>query len=307
MVTVSELLMLGAGALAIRAMVSLQPYSGYATPPMYGDFEAQRHWQEVTVNLPIVHWYQQTADNDLKYWGLDYPPLTAYHSWIMGQIAKFIDPSWVQLHRSRGLTSPTHKIFMRATVILADLLIYIPALLCTIAIIKKIAKEVKVKTPNELLPYFIALFYPGQILIDNGHFQYNNCSLGLACFAIFFILCDLKLPATACFVFALNYKQMELYHALPFFCYLLVKCFRPHFEIQNKFLKNTSSICAGFIQLCVLAFTVIALFLVIWEPWLYSIMDMLGAVQRLFPFGRGVFEDKVSNVWCLIHIFDYAK
>lgn len=26
------------------------------------------------------------------------------------------------------------------------------------------------------------------------------------------------------FSLALNYKQMELYHALPFFCYLLGKC-----------------------------------------------------------------------------------
>lgn len=24
---------------------------------MYGDYEAQRHWQEVTYNLPIRQWY----------------------------------------------------------------------------------------------------------------------------------------------------------------------------------------------------------------------------------------------------------
>lgn len=24
---------------------------------MYGDYEAQRHWQEITVNLPIQQWY----------------------------------------------------------------------------------------------------------------------------------------------------------------------------------------------------------------------------------------------------------
>lgn len=54
--------------------------------PMFGDYEAQRHWQEVTVNLPIREWYRNSSDNDLQYWGLDYPPLTAYHSWLIGKM-----------------------------------------------------------------------------------------------------------------------------------------------------------------------------------------------------------------------------
>jgi alpha-1,3-glucosyltransferase len=33
---------------------------------------------EVTINLPAVEWYRNTTDNDLAYWGLDYPPLSAY-------------------------------------------------------------------------------------------------------------------------------------------------------------------------------------------------------------------------------------
>jgi len=55
---------------------------GYNTPPMFGDFEAQRHWLEITINLPTRKWYTY----DLLYWGLDYPPLTAYHSWILGKL-----------------------------------------------------------------------------------------------------------------------------------------------------------------------------------------------------------------------------
>ena len=27
---------------------------------MHGDYEAQRHWQEITVNLPLSDWYNQT-------------------------------------------------------------------------------------------------------------------------------------------------------------------------------------------------------------------------------------------------------
>jgi alpha-1,3-glucosyltransferase len=53
---------------------------------MFGDFEAQRHWLEITHNLPVADWYRATTDNDLLYWGLDYPPLTAYHSWLLAQM-----------------------------------------------------------------------------------------------------------------------------------------------------------------------------------------------------------------------------
>lgn len=49
---------------------------------MHGDFEAQRHWMEITTHLPMAQWYTY----DLQYWGLDYPPLTAYHSWLLGKM-----------------------------------------------------------------------------------------------------------------------------------------------------------------------------------------------------------------------------
>lgn len=29
---------------------------GAGKPPMFGDYEAQRHWQEVTYNLPVREW-----------------------------------------------------------------------------------------------------------------------------------------------------------------------------------------------------------------------------------------------------------
>lgn len=55
---------------------------GFQTPPMHGDYEAQRHWMEITTQLPVSEWYFY----DLQYWGLDYPPLTAYHSWLLGKM-----------------------------------------------------------------------------------------------------------------------------------------------------------------------------------------------------------------------------
>jgi alpha-1,3-glucosyltransferase len=57
-----------------RWSVGLWGHSGFQTPPMHGDYEAQRHWMEITTHLPISQW------------GLDYPPLTAYHSWLCGKM-----------------------------------------------------------------------------------------------------------------------------------------------------------------------------------------------------------------------------
>jgi anti-sigma-K factor RskA len=73
-------------SILVRVCISSNSYSGMSTPPMYGDYEAQRHWMEITVNLPVSDWYTNTTDNDLQYWGLDYPPLTAYHSWLFGKM-----------------------------------------------------------------------------------------------------------------------------------------------------------------------------------------------------------------------------
>ncbi|XP_026969772.1 dolichyl pyrophosphate Man9GlcNAc2 alpha-1,3-glucosyltransferase isoform X4 [Sagmatias obliquidens] len=146
--------------LTVRWTVSLNSYSanlctscryllpGAGKPPMFGDYEAQRHWQEITINLPIKQWYFNSSDNNLQYWGLDYPPLTAYHSLLCAYVAKFINPDWIALHTSRGYESQAHKLFMRATVLIADLLIYIPAVVLYCCCLKEISTKKKDKVAN---------------------------------------------------------------------------------------------------------------------------------------------------------------
>ena len=67
---------------------------GESTRPMYGDYEAQRHWMEITTHLPFREWYTY----DLQYWGLDYPPLTAYVSYFFGLIAQTVNPDMTLLY-----------------------------------------------------------------------------------------------------------------------------------------------------------------------------------------------------------------
>lgn len=61
------------------------------------------------------------------------------------------------------------------------------------------------------------------MIIDHGHFQYNCISLGLALFGVVGVVHDWDVIGSIAFSMSLNYKQMELYHALPFFFYLLGK------------------------------------------------------------------------------------
>ena len=100
------------------------PYSGHGKPPMYGDYEAQRHWMELTNHFEVSEWYFY----DLEYWGLDYPPLTAYHMKLCAAIGSLFNPDWFEFVTSRGLESFDSKVFMRMTVIASDLIVYIPGI-----------------------------------------------------------------------------------------------------------------------------------------------------------------------------------
>ncbi|XP_058956144.2 dolichyl pyrophosphate Man9GlcNAc2 alpha-1,3-glucosyltransferase [Pocillopora verrucosa] len=274
----------------VRWCVSLSTYSGKGKPPMFGDYEAQRHWMEITYNLPFDEWYTNTTNNDLMYWGLDYPPLTAYHSWVCGFIANKINPNWVALNKSRGHESHTHKLFMRHTVVIADILVYIPAVL-VFAFVCLRRKPVI----NKVLTAATVLFYPGLILIDHGHFQYNSISLGLALWGVIGLACDHDLLGSIAFTLALNYKQMELYHALPFFFYLLGKSWK-----QNSWFSRIFNIAK-------IGIVVVLTFVLCWLPFLTGLPMILQVLHRLFPFARGIFEDKVANIWCSISVLIKVK
>ncbi|KAM8930148.1 dolichyl pyrophosphate Man9GlcNAc2 alpha-1,3-glucosyltransferase [Pelodytes ibericus] len=271
-------------ALTVRWAVSLGPYSGAGKAPMFGDYEAQRHWQEITFNLPADQWYFNTTDNDLQYWGLDYPPLTAYHSLLCAHVAHWLNPDWVTLNKSRGYESLQHKLFMRSTVLVAEVMVFIPALILYCFCLEDRSTKTKISS------LFCILLYPGLILIDYGHFQYNCVSLGLALWAVIALSFDWTVLGSVTFCFALNYKQMELYHSLPFFCYLLGKCFKQ--GIAGR----------GFVLLVKIAVTVVASFALCWIPFLTDTEQIFQVLRRLFPVSRGLFEDKVANVWCSLSV-----
>lgn len=278
-------------AVLFRWFVGLHDYSGKSKSPMYGDYEAQRHWMEVTISLPINQWYFNSSDNNLLYWGLDYPPLTAYHSYINGLLFDKILPTSVQLNTSRGFESKFHQLLMRYSVLIVDLLIFIPAVFWFFN------QYFNVKNNNNQISRTMAvgltLLYPGLILIDHGHFQYNCISLGLFVASVACIYANKTILTCIFFIMALNYKQMELYHALPFFFYYSGL-------VYETYKKYTFIIALR--KLSILVFSVTLTFIVLWAPFISDQKQIFQILHRIFPLERGVFEDKVSNVWCLVNV-----
>jgi len=362
-------------ALLLRILVGIHPHSGqddYQGPnntpansntnkvKYGGDYEAQRHWMELTYHLPINQWYY----HDLQYWGLDYPPLTAYVSWVFGFVAhhvgsfhddKFIEEEkeviihevcqlddetcieeqgtsdfkvrryskglgvlkdLVALQSSRwGFEDSRGKLYMRFTVVISDLLIYISAVWVIVGRLTKQKESIPDTNIDDTIPTYLrprlwllltALSQPALILIDHGHFQYNTLSLGLALWSFHFISSSTNefgpIVGSILFSLALNFKQMELYHAPAVFAYLLGRCFRH----ANRY----THIIANFIALGV---TVILTFAVLWFPFvIYPPSDatsndgVLQIIKRVFPFQRGLFEGKVANIWCALSIKPFS-
>ncbi|KAK2629174.1 hypothetical protein QTJ16_002277 [Diplocarpon rosae] len=318
-------LILMAAAL-FRWAAGLWGYSGFHNPPMYGDYEAQRHWMEVTTQLPVSQWYF----HDLEWWGLDYPPLTAYHSWLLGNLGGLINRSWFDLHASRGLEDPALKIFMRATVIFSEYLVYVPA---AVVFVHRLTKLQGINSWNASVALTAILMQPGTILIDHVHFQYNTVMLGLVLASMSSVLAGRYMWSCVFFVLALGFKQMALYYAPAMFAYLLGACIFPRINIPRFF---------GIAVVTLLSFAILLFPLVLGalfdahrgidaRPELFGqsapspifseysymvnrharyypiVQQLAQMLHRVFPFARGLFEDKVANFWCALNVIIKLK
>jgi alpha-1,3-glucosyltransferase len=312
----------------LRIGVGYQPHSGQdnyhgasssnhtnsADHAYGGDYEAQRHWMELTLNLPISQWYYY----DVQYWGLDYPPLTAYHSYLCGWVCRYVVnlPEAVELYTSRGYEDPLHKAYMRTTVLFSDLLFY--ATIVWVFATYQASSTEKPKSMSWIWAFIYPMIQPAIILIDHGHFQYNTVALGLSLWSFYFmtkpqtevgssVLSHMYncMIASILFSCALSFKQMTLYYAPAVFCYLLGRCF----EVDGRSPKGSKVFPRAMYRISLLGISVIASFIALWWPFvLYgplgtSYMDRIRHMAlRIIPLQRGLFEGKVSNLWCALSV-----
>ncbi|EST05656.1 Glycosyl transferase, ALG6/ALG8 [Kalmanozyma brasiliensis GHG001] len=295
----------------VRWIVGRGDWSGRGVQPMHGDFEAQRHWIELTLHLPTSRWYFY----DLQYWGLDYPPLTAWVSLACGYASRLfpaVAPGFA-FATSRGNEDAATSTFMRATVIVGDLLIYLPAIILFVT--RKLEGRGR---RTQAIALFSILLQPALILIDHGHFQYNSIMLGFsaACFALLHTtlpnpdsaaaargrsqaVADLSrrlsyeyIAAAVLFCLSLSFKQMALYYAPAVFAVMLGRCV----GLARVDPERGLTLFIG------LAVAVIVTFGVVFSPWLTSLEQIAQVIHRIFPLARGLFEDKVANVWCFASV-----
>jgi alpha-1,3-glucosyltransferase len=209
---------------------------------------------------------------------------------------------------------------MRATVIVSEFLVYIPAV---VLFVRRYARLHGSPAWSTSIALVAILMQPATILIDHGHFQYNTVMLGLVVASIESILTGRWSLACAFFVASLGFKQMALYYAPIMFSFLLGSCLFPRIRIGRLLSIALATIAAFAILLA--PFVVVSLRE--WRQgspapntippimqnipieldrsaWYYApILHLSQIIHRIFPFARGLFEDKVANAWCAIHTF----
>ena len=215
---------------------------------------------------------------------------------------------------------------MRATVLVSEYLVYIPAV---IALNRRYSRLSGINVWESSIALVAMLMQPATMLIDHGHFQYNTVMLGFVLASISSMLAGRLLWSCVFFVAALSFKQMALYFAPVVFAYLLGLCIKPRLDVA-RFITIALVTVVAF----AIVFAPILLGLAYehnqkalspkdFEPpylltslrsylpfdvsegsFLYILaLQLTQVVHRIFPLARGIFEDKVANLWCAIHTF----
>jgi alpha-1,3-glucosyltransferase len=325
-------------ALLCRLALFHAPHSGQATPPMFGDYEAQRHWMDVTLHVPLINWYRNASGNNLQYWGLDYPPGAAFLARAIGEVAERWVPALVA-PTSFGHETSLGKAFMRLSVIAADAFFLVPGIVAAaIAVVPPHGSSSGDGGSTSLILHrrlaiaALVLTHPALVLIDHGHFQYNGVGLGLVLGAAA-ALESAPLIAAVIFTAALQMKQTMLYYAPVFFALLLAKALsggfaailgtKPSSLLSSSGVARHATSAAAAAGIAALAVAVIATTALFWAPFCIAgshsgggggggvgvvagekggvtgCISALNAIaSRLVPLDRGLFEDKVGNLWC---------
>ncbi len=198
------------------------------------DFEVHRNWLAITRTLPIREWYFEATSQ----WTLDYPPFFAYFSWILAQPAPLVDPLIVSLHEGLEYAAWSCKAYMRATVVITELVLA-AALIAHARLgaqrTTKIgyaddASSSGVSTSQMLTASL--LMHPGLIIIDHIHFQYNGFLFGVLAWSLWAAREDKPLWCAFLFSSLLNLKHIYVYVAPSFLIFLLRSYVFPWAAVQ---------------------------------------------------------------------------
>ncbi|TKY90830.1 hypothetical protein EX895_000828 [Sporisorium graminicola] len=265
------------------------------------DFEVHRNWLAITRTLPIREWYFEATSQ----WTLDYPPFFAYFSWVLAQPAPLVDPLIVSLHEGLEYAAWPCKAYMRATVVVTELVLA-AALLAHSRLgaqrRMKIGYEDDVSTSGVSTSQLLAaslLLHPGLIIIDHIHFQYNGFLFGVLAWSLWAAREDKPLWCAFLFSSLLNLKHIYVYVAPPFLIFLLRSYV---FPVGSQDLGRSVErlITVGVVTLIPFFLSLVPLAIDGLRHETGSIGVLSQMVQRLFPFSRGLIHAYwAPNVWAL--------
>ena len=213
---------------------------------------------------------------------------------------------------------------MRATVLVSEYLVYIPAAIILMRNLSRLRGVNKWKSSVALVAI---LMQPSTILIDHAHFQYNTVMLGFVLASMSSMLAGRSLWGCVFFVAALCFKQMALYYAPALFAYLVGSCLAPRLDLRRfiaiaavtavSFTVMFAPLLLGALYDTYRGITPTPDLKTTPLPPLLSnlpvdldtkafyyppLLQITQSIYRVFPFARGLFEDKVANAWCVIHV-----
>eukprot|EP00850_Spirogloea_muscicola_P017087 SM000143S00752 [mRNA] locus=s143:321475:323960:+ [translate_table: standard] len=272
---------------------------------------------EITVHTPAAQWYAPTAANELEYWGLDYPPLSAYQSLAHGLALAAAEPAAVALGTSRGYESPSRCSCAgrswRPTWPSSSRLRWpssphttprgrgasAPGRLRRCSSNPRSSSSITAtfrwctllaRCPTSsplpaaaLSTSIAAAGADAAVRAVWSPAQYNCISLGLSLGAAAAIAARRDVLGSVLFCLSLNHKQMSMYYAPAFFGHLLGRCLQ-----QRRPLLGIVRLGAA----------VVLTFAVVWAPFLTSPAAAFQVLARLVPLKRGLYEDHVANFWC---------
>ncbi|KAJ3277061.1 Glucosyltransferase-like protein [Terramyces sp. JEL0728] len=172
---------------------------------------------------------------------------------------------------------------MRVTALITELLIYVPAVL-------ELGKHTFGGGSKSNTIVSALIFFPGLLIIDHGHFQYNSAMLGFSLWAIVFIIQKRYILGSISFCCALMFKQMALFYALPGLC------------VQTGGVRGILLLISIGLSVLLSFGTILLPFAVNWTTNELYLEGLLQVFHRVFPVARGLYEDKVANFWCALSV-----
>ncbi len=241
------------------------------------------------------------------------PFCRAYLAWIWGRIAHAVAPQSVIMISSRGDETEETITLVRSAVLFTEALA-LAALLAMagqqrpecgnceeatrVALVSRMERPsmfwVSIQQALQSVTCFLSVMCA---LVDHGHTQHNSIPIiSTSAWAVLMSQsrdgCWWDLLAVPCFVLALNFKQMSLYFALPVFVCHVVVC------VSNGKTWTRRIVRISLTGVFVVISQIVFLFPLCRTRSACS-QQIAQILHRVFPTARGLFEDKVANVWCV--------